>query len=141
MSIDLDNLRPFSISEVAVVDLPHVSSRITLQKAVFTIHPLPQLPIDQWSLRVDKMVVEGSSRVGIRNELRTFGGDRGSLFPELGGIAQGLNALRSSNEPLLLVPSPRLFIGLLNELRAGRIGDPERHVNARSDAGSAFDVL
>jgi hypothetical protein len=69
-----------------------VSSRITVQKGLFTVHPIPERPLEQWHMRVDKLVVAAGSRVTIRNELRRLGVDRGSLFPDLDGIASALNA-------------------------------------------------
>src|SRR5262252_5896073 len=39
MSIDLERLSPFLIDDVRVVLLAHVSSRITVQKGAFTVHP------------------------------------------------------------------------------------------------------
>jgi FRG domain len=89
-SIDLE-LSPFNMTDVAVVHLAHVSARITVQRGAFTIHPLEDLPLEEWSLQLTKLVVRSSSRVSIRNELRMLGVDRGSLFPDLDGIAQALN--------------------------------------------------
>ena len=83
---------PFDIKEVLVVHLPHVSSRITVQKGVFTVHPIPEKPSQEWPFLLTKIVVDGSRRVAIRNDLRRLGMDRGSLFPDVDGIAQGLNS-------------------------------------------------
>ena len=90
LSLNLER-SPFSIDDVDVVHLAHVSSRITVQKGAFTVHPLEEKPLEEWSLRVTKLVVAASARIVLRNELRVLGIDRGSLFPDLDGIAYGLN--------------------------------------------------
>jgi FRG domain len=82
---------PFAISRVAVVHLAHVSSRISVQKGAFTVHPLNDSGPESWPFRLTKLVIRGNHRVGFRNELRMLGVDRGSLFPDLDGIAQALN--------------------------------------------------
>jgi hypothetical protein len=84
---------PFEISTVGIVDLPHVSERVSVQKGVFSIHPAEQLPMGEWkAISLSKVTVDNSSRVGIRGQLRTLGVDRGSLFPDVDGIARALNA-------------------------------------------------
>lgn len=90
-SLDLDRVSPFTVKDVHVVELAHVSARMTVQKGTFTVHPLEPRDPDGWTLRLTRIVVRAGTRVPLRNELRLLGVDRGSLFPDLDGIAQGLN--------------------------------------------------
>jgi hypothetical protein len=83
--------KPSAHKRVVLVYLPHVSPRIGVQKGVFTSHPFPDEPIEEWSMDVQKVLVDGAARVAIRTQLRAFGIDHAALFPDFDGIAQGIN--------------------------------------------------
>jgi hypothetical protein len=82
---------PWEIEKVWTVYLPHVSPRIGVQKGVFTAHPFPELPPERWGIPVEKVIIAGEARVEIRGQLRAFGVDRASLFPDFDGIASSIN--------------------------------------------------
>jgi hypothetical protein len=89
--LDTENHEPWSITEVQAIHLPHVSPRIGVQKGVFTVHPLETQPVEKWGFPVEKVIIDGKARTTIRTQLRSFGVDRGSLFPDFDGIARAIN--------------------------------------------------
>ncbi len=62
-----------------------ITSRITAQTGVFTIHPNPEIPFD--SNDVDKLIVPNDLRKSLKKILDTYGINRASLFPDLDGLA------------------------------------------------------
>jgi|WetSurMetagenome_2_1015567.scaffolds.fasta_scaffold04143_3 hypothetical protein len=90
---------PFHISRICLFEPPHISPRITVQQACFTAHPTDYLlKRYEWPGRLDKLVIPVESRVIIRNELRSLGVHRASLFPELEGIAMEIRNRFSTKE-------------------------------------------
>jgi hypothetical protein len=69
------SLSPFDVREVAVVNLAHVSPRITVQQGAFTVHPLDDRTVEQWELGCSKILIDAAKRVGLRTELHGIGLD------------------------------------------------------------------
>jgi len=76
---------PFEIDSILKVRPPHVSPRIVAQSALFTVHPEPTRPFK--SPRVQKILIPGERCRALKSELERLGVSRGSLFPDLDGLA------------------------------------------------------
>ena len=83
---------PFGLKDVIVVYLPHVSQRITVQKGMFTAHPIPDTPISAWPFWIQKVIADMTFRVIIRNELR-IKSDAGKNMAERGGFEPPVEGL------------------------------------------------
>lgn len=69
----------------------HVTPRITVQRAVFTVHKVPDQPWSSPSLR--KWVIPSDACIHIKLALNRAGINRASLFPDPDGIAAHINWL------------------------------------------------
>jgi len=90
-SLNTDKEDPFKLTKVCKFDPPALSSRITAQKGVFTIHPNPHMPFLHRDLIEIKIPL--ASRDEMRRALFQYGVSSGTLFPGLDGIAQELEAV------------------------------------------------
>ena len=91
---------PFTIQRIVRFHPPHVTPRITVQKGLFTAHPEPPPDPQSWDAgRVVKVVVPHDLRVQVRGSLELLGIDRGALFPDADGIAQGINRYSTYAQP------------------------------------------
>ena len=95
---DFRNESPFEVKDIIEFRPAHLTPRITVQGGCFTAHPDPELdgPTNQGDLR--KIRIPAAMRARFREELRSLGIDRASLFPDLDGIAYSLNCHLSANE-------------------------------------------
>lgn len=84
---------PFKVSRIARVIPSHVSTRISVQAGLFTVHPEPSTPFSSPSVK--KLIVPKTSRRSLKRELSKLGVDRASLFPDLDGIARHIDWLRT----------------------------------------------
>lgn len=84
---------PFSVDRVARVIPNHVTTRISVQSGLFTIHPHPSEPFNVASVK--KFVIPADSRVQIKKALDKVGINNASLFPDLDGIARHIDWLRT----------------------------------------------
>ena len=78
---------PFIIEDVKSYYPPHISPRIQVQRSVFTVHPAPNVDYrpesaEKWEFP------EGGSAFELRRIIDCCGVNRGSLFPDLQGLAQ-----------------------------------------------------
>jgi hypothetical protein len=62
-----------------------ITSRITAQLGVFTVHPKFTIPYDSDDL--DKIIIPNRLRKSLKQILDTYGINRASLFPDLDGLA------------------------------------------------------
>lgn len=82
---------PFELKDVSIYRPPHISPRIPAQRAVFTVHPNPaeeelQPPrIEKWTLRN-----KTRQTFWLKQILDSCGVNRGSLFPDIDGLAMHL---------------------------------------------------
>lgn len=65
-------------------DPPHISPRITAQAATFTIHPLPEIPMDDVATT---LIIEKEFRKKLKGLLNKLGINRSTLFPDLDGLS------------------------------------------------------
>ena len=72
---------PFSIRKIASFEPPHVTSRISAQQGIFTIHPQPTKPLKSRS--ITKLVFQPQARRDVWNVLLRYGVTRRTLFPGL----------------------------------------------------------
>jgi hypothetical protein len=94
LGLDIDKTPdPFSIAEdVFLFSSPHVTSRITAQSGLFTIHKNPSQRLT--SGRIQKIIINNSARKSLRIELRNYGIHDASMFPGLDGLASYLGEMQ-----------------------------------------------
>ncbi len=80
---------PFGLEKVCIFHPPHVSSRITVQSGIFTIHPKPATSYQPNQL--NKFIIPSDVRFEFKERLQDFGIDRSTLFPDLDGVSEFLN--------------------------------------------------
>jgi hypothetical protein len=76
--------KPFDVRRVYKYYPPHVTSRITVQHALFTIQPDPVIPMDH--PRLLKIVIPRRLKVDFRKRLYSYGINQETMFPDLDGI-------------------------------------------------------
>lgn len=84
---------PFAYVEVGRFIPRHITPRITVQSALFTIHPDPYTPFN--SEKILKIIIPNKIRLDLKRTLGNYGIDRASLFPGLDGLAKNIEWLRS----------------------------------------------
>ena len=77
--------------DVVSYEPPHLTPRITVQQALFTVHSQPDIPWKPESLR--RWVIPSEACLHIKLALNRAGINRASLFPDRDGIAAHLNWL------------------------------------------------
>jgi hypothetical protein len=87
---------PFSVDRVARVIPNHVTTRISVQSGLFTIHPNPSEPFNVAD--IEKFVIPADSRNAMKKALNKVGIDHASLFPDLDGIARHIDWLRTDED-------------------------------------------
>jgi hypothetical protein len=80
---------PFEVSEIHLVHPSHITSRVTVQASLFTIHPIPYEVFESNS--IIKFIIPAEFRKSIKKELYDMGINRASLFPGLDGLTYRLN--------------------------------------------------
>ena len=83
------NPDPFAIQETCVFGPPHIDARVAAQQAYFTLHPIPEQPFD--AKEIVKIVFSKEVKIICNDATRSLGFERGSLFPGLDSISEGLN--------------------------------------------------
>ena len=87
--------KPFRVPDVSKFIPNHVTTRITAQAGLFTIHPTPQIPFV--SDKIDKIIIPNNLREKLKKTLYKFGIHRATLFPDLDGLAEHIEWLRTNN--------------------------------------------
>ena len=87
---------PFRYNKVGKFIPRHLSSRITTQGGLFTIHPVPYEPFE--SDQMEKIVIPNEIRKSLRKTLNKYGVDRFSLFPGLDGLSAYIEWLQSKHD-------------------------------------------
>ncbi len=84
-----DTPDPFSIGEARFLKPSAVASRITMQRGLFSVHPLPDKP---WRLRdqTDTFIVPGDMKAEFRRSLFGMGVDEAFLMADLEGLSRTL---------------------------------------------------
>lgn len=80
------NFAPFSIDGVYGFIPAHVSSRVTRQRGLFTVHGDPTTAFESECLT--KVLIPASSKGQISKALKWYGVAENSLFPDLDGLAR-----------------------------------------------------
>jgi hypothetical protein len=80
---------PFGLSEVALYRRPpHISPRIPAQRAMFTVHPAPELEeLRPPRVEVWELINKTRATFWLKQILDSCGVNRASLFPDLDGLA------------------------------------------------------
>ncbi len=84
---------PFNIDNVGRVDIPHVTPRISTQSGFFTIHPNPEIELDNDNIKA--IIIPNNMRRDIKQMLHNYGINQMTIFPGLDGVANHLKWLRS----------------------------------------------
>jgi hypothetical protein len=84
---------PFEIETVGKFIPTHITRRITAQTVIFTIHPDPREEFNESS--IEKLIIASENRRKIKRELYTYGVHRAVLFPDLDGLTQHIEWLRT----------------------------------------------
>ncbi len=84
---------PFDVKNVGMFVPAHITPRIIAQGGVFSIHPNPQDVFND--LHIEMLTIAGKSRREIKRDLWQYGIHRASLFPDLDGLCQHIEWLRS----------------------------------------------
>ncbi len=82
---------PFVVKKVGVFHPPHISTRITVQAGLFTIHPDPNQPFEHD--KITKLVLPKNLKLNLKLLLDGMGIHRFSAFPDLDGLSRFLNFL------------------------------------------------
>ena len=85
---------PFKIDRPLKFIPRHVTTRITAQAGLFTIHPDPLRPLV--SGKISHIIIKHEFRQKLKGILYNYGIHRASLFPGLDGLAQHIQWLRTS---------------------------------------------
>ena len=87
------NPDPFTRKSVGKFIPPHITSRITAQAGLFTIHPRPRGSFESKDIRVVRIAER--FRHELKRTLWRYGIHRGTLFPGLDGLCSHLEWLRT----------------------------------------------
>lgn len=87
--------KPFRVPDVSKFIPNHVTTRITAQAGLFTIHPTPQTPFI--SDKIDKIIIPNNLRKKLKKTLYKFGIHKATLFPDLDGLSNHIEWLRTNN--------------------------------------------
>lgn len=87
------SLSSFAFEFVQVYDPPHISPRIPAQRAAFTLHGRPTVPLmaeENRGEKLEKWVIPSTCCYEIKRMLDVCAINRASLFPDLDGLARAL---------------------------------------------------
>lgn len=90
----LKNPNPFALKEVSRFVPNHVTSRITAQSSLFTVHPDPRIPFESGA--IDRFLIPSDCRRNLKKTVYKFGIHAATLFPDLGGLSRHLLWLRTN---------------------------------------------
>jgi hypothetical protein len=79
---------PFKVDRIYKYYPPHITARITVQHALFTIQPDPTIPMDDPKLL--KIVIPRGLKPDLRRRLYAYGINQETMFPDLDGICDHL---------------------------------------------------
>lgn len=85
------SISPFDIEDVVLYRPKHLSTRISAQGGVFTVHPSPGEPLDD--NRIKKWVIKQDCVLRINITLQSYGINEAFIFQDLEGLARHLNAM------------------------------------------------
>jgi hypothetical protein len=89
----LERPNPFDLDQVYRLNPRHVSRRLAAQAGVFTVHPNPEVPLED-SFVVGRIKVAPGAAQELRWGLYRCGVHEESMFPGLDGLARHLTWLR-----------------------------------------------
>ena len=84
---------PFKRAEVGKFIPRHITTRITVQAGLFTIHPKPLEPF--LAPEIERIVIKHKFRSELKKILHNYGIHRASLFPGIDGLAKHIEWLRT----------------------------------------------
>jgi hypothetical protein len=80
---------PFGIEDVKVFLPNHLTTRITAQNGVFSVHPDPNTPFD--SDEITKYIIKNDIRRNLKKRLNYLGINQATMFPGLDGVANNVD--------------------------------------------------
>jgi type I restriction enzyme M protein len=84
---------PFLVRQFHKYSPRYITSRISAQSGMFTIHPEPQIPLS--GDQVDRIIISKTLRKDMKRILYRYGIHAASLFPDLDGLSAQLKWLRT----------------------------------------------
>lgn len=87
------NFDPFNIEKIRIFVPNHVTSRITAQSGLFSVHPDPAKPFK--SKLIETIEINPKFRKELKKILDGFGIHKANLFPDIDGIAEYVKWLRT----------------------------------------------
>jgi hypothetical protein len=94
---------PLDIDEIFLYMPPHINKRIIAQSGIFTVHNLPEMPLEQLEVpndkikkkrgekyEVDKLVISIAVKHEFKKVLNLYGINKSTIYPGLDGIASYL---------------------------------------------------
>jgi hypothetical protein len=81
---------PFSIGRTVLYRPKHISSRITSQAGLFTVHAKPRATFRSKDLR--RVIIKEECLIDVELTLSSYGINEAFIFPDLGGLARTTNA-------------------------------------------------
>ncbi len=88
-----ENPDPFKRKSVGKFIPNHITSRITAQTGLFTVHPDPRRPL--LSKNIHRWIIPSDCRKDLKQVLYKYGVHRASLFPDLDGLSKYIGWLRT----------------------------------------------
>lgn len=105
---------PMEYAKVAMVLPLGLVPRISRQGGLFTIHPSPRVPLNdfgtEYLLELDKIVIPNEKKAKLLSELSFYGINSASLFPDLDGLSSYVNWTVESDEywrDIKVAPQPK----------------------------------
>lgn len=87
---------PFKYAQVGKFIPRHLTSRITTQGGLFTVHPNPYEPFE--SSDMEKILIPAGIQTGLKRTLNRYGVNQFALFPGLDGLAAHIEWLQSKKD-------------------------------------------
>jgi hypothetical protein len=80
---------PFEIESVLLYGPPHITPRIPAQQGVFTVHPQPEVPLDNHP-NLERWLIWSEACFNIKKQLDVCGINESTLFPDMDGLGRYL---------------------------------------------------
>lgn len=87
---NLDNINelesPFDIASVKYIIPNHITSRITAQSGIFTVHPTPEIEYNEPN--IDIWIIRKECVIELNTMIKTYGINHATLFPGIDAVAK-----------------------------------------------------
>jgi hypothetical protein len=88
-SVKCDKKAPFELKKAIVVRPKSVTSRITRQSGIFTIHPTTEVAVETKTFpNIEKILIPKKNKNEILFKLNQYGINYSTIFPDLDGLGK-----------------------------------------------------